>query len=156
MASFYKGPAEEPAAATPGPERQRPPTLTDADPVFKSEFNTIGYLAIGFSLIALLLIGIIFFRPPKPEDDLRALAEAQTQTRQSLERLAGQVASLDRRVDKTDEGDLVRSLKITLLALDELEERGSPHIKTEAEGLQAKIEALLGELEGGSGSGSSP
>jgi hypothetical protein len=156
LASFYKSPEREPTTSTPRPEEHKPPSLTEVNAVFKSEFNTIGYLAIGFSLIALLLIAIFFFRPPKPEAELQALAEAQIQTRDTLEKLAGQITAVDRRVDKTDQSGLVRSLRMTHLALDELKGRGSPGIRAEAEGLQSQIDELLSELKDGSKPGTSP
>lgn len=156
MSHFYQGPKTKPAGVSPGVEKPRTPSLTDADPVFRSEFNTVGYLSIGFSLIALLLIGILFFRPPKPEEELRALAEAQLQTRESLESLAGRIATLDRRAERSEQNDLVRNLRITYLALSELKERGSPGIRAEAEVLQSQIEALLNEVGQGARAGRSP
>ena len=156
LASFYQRPKEEPPAQGPKKEKPKAPSLTDADPVFRSEFNTIGYLAIGFSLIALLLIVIIFFRPPKPEAELRALTEVQTQTRETLEKLAGHVAALDRQAESSTRNDLVRSLRVTHLALESLKQQGNPEVRSEAEALQTQIETLLKEVEGSSGPGSRP
>lgn len=156
LASFYQRPKEEPAGQSPKGDKPKAPSLTDPDPVFRQEFNTIGYLSIGFSLIALLLIVIIFFRPPKPEAELSALTEVQTQTRETLEKLAGHVAALDRRAESSTRHDLVRSLRVTHLALESLKQQGNQEMRSEAEALQTQIEALLEEVEGGSRPGSRP
>ena len=156
LASFYQSPKEEPRAGSSGSGGPRALGLTDVDPVFRSEFNTVGYLAVGFSLIALLLIAILFFRPPKPEAELQALREAQVQTREVLEQLSGRVAALSRRAERSRRGDLARNLRITYVTLDELKKAASPSVAAEAEALQSRIEALLGEVERGPRTGTPP
>ncbi len=158
LASFYRSPPGGGAAAAGGPAAKgpSPQSLPEVDSVFRSEFNTVGYLAIGFSLIALLLIGIIFFRPPKPEAELQALADAQARNRETLEQVASQIAALNQRAERAEQGALARSLKLALVTLGELKERGSPAVRAEAEALQSQIEALLKEVQGATGAGRPP
>lgn len=150
LASFYQGPKQgppPPAAEAEKPKTPKTPSLSDPDPVFRSEFNTVSYLAIGFSMVALLLFGILFFRPPKPEAELKALQEAQMQNRAVLEELSSHVTALDRQAKTSEKGDLIRGLRQTSLTLDELKKLGGPAIRDEAEALQIKIEKLKQELE---------
>lgn len=157
LGAFYRrAPGGEPSAEASEPATARLSGLSGAGPHLRSEFNTLSYLAIGLALIALLAIAVLFFRPPKPDAELRILADAQTQTRSTLEQLANQMTALNRRADDARQAELARTLKLTAVTLDVLRARGGPEVRAEAEGLQGRIEELLGELERGPKAGSSP
>jgi hypothetical protein len=147
MAPFYQSPEEKPQEGSPSSPRGL--SLSDDASVFKTEFNTMSYLAVGLSLIALLMFGILMFRPPKPEAELRKLNEAQAQIQSSLEQIEGRIATMSRWARKLQEGDVATSLRIALMTLNELQKEASPEIRSQAEDLQAKIRLLLGEIEEG-------
>ncbi|MFQ5892925.1 MAG: hypothetical protein ACE5H5_01285 [Nitrospinota bacterium] len=149
LKAFYQHSREEPHPQATGATRPRLPSLTEVDPVLRSEFNTLSYLAIGFSLIALLLIAILFFRPPKPEAELRALSEAQAEAQERQDQLAGHLTSLSRWADGASQGELARSLWLTSITLEALRTHGSPEIRAEVEALQARIAELVDEVERG-------
>lgn len=147
LASFYQSPKQGPPPPSADAKKPKTPSLSDPDPVFRTEFNTVSYLAIGFSMVALLLFGILFFRPPKPEAELKALQEAQMKNRAALEELSSHVTVLDRKAESSEKGDLIRGLRQTSLALDELKKLSGPAIRDEADALQVKIDKLKQELE---------
>ncbi|MFQ6671915.1 MAG: hypothetical protein ACE5KY_01345 [Candidatus Tectimicrobiota bacterium] len=149
LQAFYQRSREEPHPQATGATRPRLPSLTEVDPVLRSEFNTLSYLAIGFSLIALLLIAILFFRPPKPEAELRALTEAQVEARTRQDQLAGHLTMLNRRADTARQSELARSLRLTSIRLEALRTHGSPEVRAEVETLQARIAELVDEVERG-------
>ncbi len=155
LGAFYRGaPGEQSAEAT-GHTRGRLASLSEAGSIFRSEFNTLSYLAIGLSLIALLAIAVLFFRPPKPEAELRTLAEGQAQTQATLGRLASQMTTLSRQADNDRQSELARTLRLTAVTLGVLRAQGSPEVRAEAEALQARIGEFLDELERGPRAGPS-
>ena len=149
LGAFYQRPRQEPPAEETVATKPRVPRLGKVDPVLRSEYNTLSYLSIGLSLIALLAFVIFFFRPPKPEAELRALREAQTQNRATMEQLAGEIGALSRRAEGTRQNELARSLRLTYITLGKLRAQGSPEIRAEAEALQARIEDIVDEIDRG-------
>jgi hypothetical protein len=147
MGAFYRSSPGESSAAATGTTTTRLAGLTEVGSIFRSEFNTVSYLAIGLSLIALLAISVLFFRPPKPEAELRILAETQTQNQAALEQLTSQMTALSRQAVDDRQSELTRTLRLTAITLGVLRAQGSPEVRAEAESLQARIEGLLGELE---------
>ncbi len=149
LGAFYQRSRQAPTAENPVASKPLVPGLGDLSPALRLEFNTLGYLSIGLSLIALLAFAFLFFRPPKPEAELRALNEGQTQTRATLEQLAGQMGSLNRRAEDARQNELSRSLRLTYITLGALRAQAGPEIQVEAEALQARIEEILDEMERG-------
>lgn len=149
LGAFYQRSRQAPPAENPVATKPRAPALGDVSPALRIEFNTLGYLSIGLSLIALLAFAFLFFRPPKPEAELRALNEGQTQTRATLEQLAGQMGSLNRRAEDARQNELSRNLRLTYITLGALRAQAGPEIQVEAEALQARIEEILDEMERG-------
>ena len=123
----------------------------------RDELHQVAFdlFAIGLSLIALLAIAVLFFRPPKPEAELRTLAEGQAQTQATLGQLASQMTTLSRQADNDRQSELARTLRLTAVTLGVLRARGSPEVRAEAEALQARIEEFLDELERGPRAGPS-
>ena len=149
LGAFYQRSRRAPPAENPAATKPRVPSLGDVSPALRFEFNTLSYLSIGLSLIALLAFAFLLFRPPKPEAELRALNEGQTQTRATLEQLAGQMGSLNRRAEDARQNELSRSLRLTYITLGALRAQAGPEIRVETEALQARFEEILDEMERG-------
>lgn len=115
--------------------------------------KTIAYMALGVSVLAVLLLGVYVYRSTKPLPEIKELKEAQAATTENIEEIEVQLkdigislAAIEDTIRSDRQTALVLDLKRSLVVLQEVGKQAPPELKSKIQAIEEELNRLTEEV----------
>lgn len=115
--------------------------------------KTIAYMALGVSVLAVLLLGVYVYRSTKPLPEIKELKEAQASTIENVKEIEVQLkdvsislAAVEDTIRSDRQAALVLDLKRSLVVLQEVGKEAPPELKSKIQAIEKELNRLTEEV----------
>jgi VCBS repeat-containing protein len=115
--------------------------------------KTIAYMALGVSVLTVVLLGMYVYRSSKPRPEIKQLKEAQAATNENVKELEGKlkdvsisVAAIEETLRSDRQQALLLDLKRSLVVLQEVGKQAPPSLKPKIKAIEQELGRLTDEV----------